>query len=90
MAERLEACKEHVQHSIEWKGHNLGLLEMRRHYGPYFKGLEHIKAFRSRLVLSMSVQEIYDILGEIEVHYSGMENIWAKTNVREEYAGFDA
>jgi hypothetical protein len=38
----------------------------------------------------MSVQEIYDILREIEQHYSGMEHIWAKTNVREEYAGFDA
>ncbi len=95
LAERLDACREHVQQSIEWKGHNLGLLEMRRHYAPYFKGLEHIKPFRSRLVLSMSVQEIYDILGEIEIHYRDMPNIWAKTNVKEEntvveYAGLDA
>ena len=92
LAERLDACREHVMHSIEWKGHNLGLLEMRRHYSPYFKGLAHIKPFRSRLVLSMSVQEIYDILGEIELHYKDMpdDEMWAKTNVKEEYAGFDA
>jgi hypothetical protein len=38
----------------------------------------------------MSVQEIYDILGEIEIHYSGLENIWAKPNVKAEYAGIDA
>jgi nifR3 family TIM-barrel protein len=90
LAERLDACREHVMHSIEWKGHNLGLLEMRRHYGPYFKGLENIKPFRSRLVLSMSVQEIFDILGEIELHYKDQENIYAKPNTKTEYAGFDA
>jgi tRNA-dihydrouridine synthase B len=89
LAERLDACREHVMHSIEWKGHNLGLLEMRRHYSPYFRGLENIKPFRSRLVLSMDVQEIYDILGEIELHYKDCENIYAKSNVREEYAGSD-
>jgi tRNA-dihydrouridine synthase len=90
LEERLEACKEHVQHSIEWKGNNLGLLEMRRHYGPYFRGLEHIKPFRSRLVQTLSAQEVYDILGEIELHYKDQEVIFAKTNVKAEYAGFDA
>ena len=89
LAERLEACKEHLQHSIEWKGEKLGILEMRRHYGPYFKGLVNIKPYRSRLVLSMSVQELYDILGEIELHYSHQEVIWAKTNEPKEYAGMD-
>jgi hypothetical protein len=43
----------------------------------------------------MSVQEIFDILGEIELHYKDMPNMWAKTNVKEqspivEYAGLDA
>ena len=90
LAERLDACREHVLHSIEWKGHNLGLLEMRRHYGPYFRGLENIKPFRSRLVLTMSVQEVMDILGEIELHYKDMPNVWAKANTPREYAGLDA
>ena len=90
LSERLDACREHVAHSIEWKGNNLGLLEMRRHYGPYFRGLENIKPFRSRLVLTMSAQEVFDILGEIELHYKDIENIYAKPNTKEEYAGFDA
>jgi tRNA-dihydrouridine synthase B len=91
LAERLDACREHVMHSIEWKGNNLGLLEMRRHYGPYFRGLENIKGYRSRLVQTLSAQEVYDILGEIENHYSGLENMWAKPNTPNEvYAGFDA
>lgn len=76
LAERLEACREHVRHSVLWKGHNLGLLEMRRHYSPYFRGLENIKPFRSRLVQSMSEQEIYDILGEVEQFYQSRELIW--------------
>ena len=90
LSERLDACREHVMHSIEWKGNNLGLLEMRRHYGPYFRGLENIKTYRSRLVLTMSAQEVYDILGEIELHYKDQENIYAKPNVKMEYSGFDA
>lgn len=90
LAERLDACREHVQHSVDWKGNNLGLLEMRRHYSHYFKGLEHIKPFRSRLVLTMSKDEVFDILGEIELHYQNRETIFAKPNVKQEYAGFDA
>jgi tRNA-dihydrouridine synthase len=89
LAERLEACKEHLLHSIQWKGDKLGILEMRRHYGPYFRGLENIKTYRSRLVLSMSAAEIIDILGEIEQHYSQQEIVWGAKKEVPAYAGLD-
>lgn len=74
LSERLEACKTHLLRSIEWKGPKLGILEMRRHYGPYFAGFTNIKAFRSRLVVSESLEEVLEILNEIENYYSGQEN----------------
>lgn len=88
LEERLDAAREHFTRSIQWKGEKLGILEMRRHYGHYFRGLENIKPFRSRLVHTMSVQEVFDILGEIEMHYKDLPNIFAKTN-EPSYAGYD-
>lgn len=68
--ERVEAARQHLNHSIEWKGVKLGIFEMRRHYTNYFKGLEHIKHFRSRLVGSEDPQELNQILDEISATYS--------------------
>jgi hypothetical protein len=62
---------------------------MRRHYGPYFKGLENIKAYRMRLVESMDPKEIESILDEIYFHYKDKENIYAKSNTPTEYHGVD-
>lgn len=70
LSERLDACRTHLQKSMEWKRQKLGILEMRRHYAPYFAGLPYIKPFRSRLVTTESLEELYSILNEIEVHYS--------------------
>jgi tRNA-dihydrouridine synthase B len=67
--ERLSAAREHLHRSIQWKGEKLGILEMRRHYGHYFRGLENIKPFRSRLVQTMEVSEILTVFDEIESHY---------------------
>lgn len=74
LAERLDACKTHLLRSIEWKGEKLGILEMRRHYGPYFAGFPNVKQFRSRLVVSEQVSDIMTILEELEAYYSLEEN----------------
>ena len=68
--ERVEAVREHLSRSLEWKGEKLGVLEMRRHYTNYFKGFRNIKPFRSRLVTTDSPIEIHSILEEIEHYYS--------------------
>jgi tRNA-dihydrouridine synthase B len=69
LKERLEAVRNHVAWSCDWKGEKLGILEMRRHYTNYFKGFEGIKPFRSDLVLANSVAEVYSILDNIEVNF---------------------
>ena len=41
--ERIQVLKRHLDFSIKWKGDRLGILEMRRHYKNYFKGIPHMK-----------------------------------------------
>lgn len=63
--ERVESCKIHFEKSIEWKGPKTGIFEMRRHYANYFKGLDHSKDYRMRLVSAGTVEEINSIFEEI-------------------------
>ena len=62
IADRVDACKQHLKHSIEWKGEVLGVAEMKRHYTNYFKGIPHFKDYRIKLVTSDSVEEIQNLL----------------------------
>lgn len=73
ITERVETCKSHFEFSIKWKGDWEGIVEMRRHYAPYFKGLENFKPFRNRLVEAKERESILSILDEIENHYTGIE-----------------
>ncbi|MCX7728608.1 MAG: tRNA dihydrouridine synthase DusB [Bacteroidia bacterium] len=62
---RIEVCKTHLLKSIEWKGEKLGVLEMRRHYANYFKGIPHFKSIRTELVTTDHIDALLDILNSI-------------------------
>jgi tRNA-dihydrouridine synthase B len=64
--ERVDTCIEHFRRSVQWKGDFLGVVEMRRHYANYFKGLNHFKTTRMKLVQSQEVNEILDLLEGIK------------------------
>jgi nifR3 family TIM-barrel protein len=66
ITERVRVCKEHLKFAMEWKGEKLGIVETRRHYTNYFKGLPGIKPYRFRLVTTESYAEVLAILDEIE------------------------
>ncbi len=68
--ERWEACKVHFDKSLEWKREILALNEMKRHYGPYFKGLEGVKEYRTKLVMAQSVNEVNDVLEALKLNYT--------------------
>ena len=68
--DRINVCRMHLQKSIEWKGDRIGIFEMRRHYTNYFKGLDHFKEFRMRLVTADSVEAISGILDEVMERYA--------------------
>ena len=67
--DRIQMAKRHLELSIKWKGERLGILEMRRHYANYFKGISNFKPFRSRLVLANFTEEIDQIFHEIEEEF---------------------
>ena len=73
LGDRVAAAKEHLEMSVKWKGIGLGIVEMRRHYANYFKGLPHFKDYRMRLVTSNSYDDIMTILEEVQSNYSEIE-----------------
>lgn len=87
MQQRVEACRRHLQFSIEWKNERLGILEMRRHYANYFRGLPHFKDYRMKLVQSLDPAELYATLDEILKEFDGYVLESKATKV--EYAGVD-
>lgn len=72
--ERIDVCKIHLQRSIEWKGERTGLLEMRKHYGDYFKGYPNFKPFRLNLVTHESQEELFNELDLIGKEYTEYES----------------
>jgi tRNA-dihydrouridine synthase B len=69
MSDRLEAAKNHLIWSMEWKGERVGIVEMRRHYTNYFKGIHGFKAHRQRLVTEDDPAQLLKIFEEIEDFY---------------------
>ena len=64
--ERVNVCKQHLKHSITWKGERVGIAEMKRHYSSYFKAIPDFKQFRTRMVTSNSEAEVLEILNEVQ------------------------
>ena len=87
MRQRVEVAKNHLKFSIEWKNERQGVLEMRRHYANYFRGLPHFKEYRMKLVQSLDSQEIFALLDEVLKEFDGYFLESKATKV--EYAGID-
>jgi tRNA-dihydrouridine synthase B len=62
MHERIEVCRNHIKLSVDYKGEQRTLFEMRKFYGGYFKGLPGIKQLRMKLVEAGSNEEVMFIL----------------------------
>ncbi len=67
--DRVHVCKSHLTKSVEWKGEHVGIVEMRRHYANYFKGLPNFKETRGKLVTTDSLNEILEMLEMVRVRY---------------------
>lgn len=68
--DRIEAAKNHLIWSMEWKGERLGIIEMRRHYTNYFKGIPNFKEYRLKLVTLDNHNDLLDVFEEINSLYS--------------------
>ena len=70
--ERVDVIRQHLHHSVAWKGAKAGVHEMRRHYTNYLKGLPNIKEFRLRLVTLDEIAQIDEVLDEVVKCYEGL------------------
>ncbi len=67
--DRVDAAREHLERSIAWKGDWEGVVEMRRHYGNYFKGLPNFKDHRMKLVTERDPRVLLELLEAVREAY---------------------
>jgi nifR3 family TIM-barrel protein len=71
LEEKVDIAIRHFKRSLEWKAEPVGIFEMRRHFSNYFKGLPHFRDTRIKLLTSLDVNEIFDLLEYIRETYKG-------------------
>ncbi len=67
--ERVRISLLHLDRSVSWKGERRGIMEIRKHWSAYFKGLPGFKPFRIRLMEAQTLVTVTEILKEIEEHF---------------------
>ena len=66
IADRVEMAKRQLQLEIDWKESEIvGVMETRRHYTNYFKGIPHFKEYRLKMVTSDSADDVFDVFDEV-------------------------
>ena len=67
--EKVALAKRQLTLSLQYKGEPRGIYEMRRHLSCYFKGLPDFKETRMRMVTTLDVAELSEILDGIAIQY---------------------
>lgn len=68
--ERINVAKKHLDFSVKWKGEKLGILEMRRHYTNYFRGMPNFKPYRTKMVTADTYAEVSSLLDQVAVDFA--------------------
>ena len=73
ISDKARMAKRHLEMAVKWKGEVLGVLETRRHYGNYFKGVANFKEIKSRILNEKGPIKIFHELDEIIHTFSQKE-----------------
>jgi len=73
ISDKARMAKRHLEMAVKWKGEVLGVLETRRHYGNYFKGVANFKETKSRILNEKDPIKIFHELDEIIHTFSQKE-----------------
>jgi len=73
LSDKARMAKRHLEMAVKWKGEILGVLETRRHYGNYFKGVANFKETKSRILNEKDPIKIFHELDEIIHTFSQKE-----------------
>tara|TARA_E500000075_G_C6988005_1_gene321011 strand:+ start:348 stop:1340 length:993 start_codon:yes stop_codon:yes gene_type:complete len=73
ISDKARMAKRHLEMAVKWKGEVLGVLETRRHYGNYFKGVSNFKEKKSKILNEKDPSKIIYELDEIIKTFSQKE-----------------
>jgi len=73
LVEKVALARRHLEKSMEFKGGRRGVLEMRRHFVHYFKGLEQFRETKIQLLTAEEPEKINLILDQIESRYGTLK-----------------
>jgi tRNA-dihydrouridine synthase B len=65
LKQRVELCLQHLQLAVEHKGQRQGLIDMRRHYAGYFRGLPGTAQLRAELARYQDLEPLQERLQEL-------------------------
>ncbi len=65
LKERLEILKIHISRSIEYRGERRTILEMRKFYSGYFRGVSDFKKHRLMLMTLDEMDQVLELIGKI-------------------------
>ena len=63
--ERVAICKKHLNELVAMKNEKVAIIEMRKFFKNYFKGITNIKQYRIQLLEATMLDEIYNIFNDI-------------------------
>lgn len=66
LSERINMAEKHLKMAINWKGEKLGVLETRRHYSSYFKGIPDFKKYKTMMVTSDFSEDLFSLFNELK------------------------
>ena len=73
VCERVRVSKAHLVDSLGYKKDEFyAVMEMRKHWGLYFKGFVNFKQFKMRLMEVRTVEEVFAILDEVVNYYNSV------------------
>ena len=75
LSERIRIAKIQLERSVEWKGERVAVMEIRKHWGSYFKGLPNFKPFKIKLMEAKTASEVLMILEDIGSLYQESLNL---------------
>lgn len=79
IADRVEVARRHLQMEIDWKeSERQAVMETRRHYANYFKGIRDVKEYRNRLVTEDTAAGVFNVMDEILERFGNLENFMQK------------
>jgi tRNA-dihydrouridine synthase B len=81
LEERVALLRDHLRLSVEYKGERVGVIELRKHYSGFLRGMPHVSKIRNELMQFTESEPIFEHLTRFLELYSPGSAL-AATSVR--------